>query len=315
MNIKTSRLKSKLRNLLIVGLTLILLLFIYVQYDSEDDESDSILKSLTFQWRSEFGELNGPDISATDPRVIKKLENQFLFTPSGLRLNLTDKSETDPSMGQSNVIKKIFRENLLPGFFIECGALDGETRSNTLYFERNKSWKGLLIEADPANFQKLGWKNRKSWSSPTCLSTTIYPQMVSFEQKENQGKITSFGAGYMKNGFVDVQCFPFETYMTALNITTIDYFSLDVEGLELEILKTIPFNKYDIRTLSVEFIHDIEGKEAIREFMLNKGYFVQTEVTHPDWLANDFIFISHSFYKTLSAGLRKELDRERDKGG
>lgn len=85
-------------------------------------------------------------------------------------------------MGQSSVIQKIFKDKLQknePGFFVECGALDGETRSNTLYLERFKSWTGLLIEADPSNVEKLKEKNRRSYFSPTCLSTNSYPVMVS----------------------------------------------------------------------------------------------------------------------------------------
>jgi hypothetical protein len=46
---------------------------------------------------------------------------------------------------------------------------------------------------------------------------------------------------------VDVQCFPLYSYLLALNRTTVDYLSLDVEGSELEILKTVPFEKLDIR--------------------------------------------------------------------
>ncbi|KAG8248507.1 hypothetical protein J6590_038208 [Homalodisca vitripennis] len=64
------------------------------------------------------------------------------------------------------------------GFFIECGALDGETRSNTLYMERFLNWSGLLIEADPLNFAQMLRKNRHAWLSPTCLSKTPYPQIV-----------------------------------------------------------------------------------------------------------------------------------------
>jgi hypothetical protein len=30
-------------------------------------------------------------------------------------------------------------------------------------------------------------------------------------------------------------------------VSTVDYFSLDVEGNELQVLKTIPFDKIDIR--------------------------------------------------------------------
>lgn len=46
---------------------------------------------------------------------------------------------------------------------------------------------------------------------------------------------------------VDVQCFPLASYIMALNITSVDYFSLDVEGSEMEVLQTIPFNLVDIK--------------------------------------------------------------------
>jgi hypothetical protein len=114
---------------------------------------------------------------------------------------------------------------------------------------------------------------------------------VSFAQNSNQGRISENDAGFVEKGFVDVQCYPLETYMRFLNRTRIDYFSLDVEGVEFDVLKTIDFDYLDVRVLSVEFIHDKEGKGAIEEFMRGKGYIVLTEVTHPNWLANDFIFV------------------------
>lgn len=48
------------------------------------------------------------------------------------------------------------------GFFIECGAYDGEDMSNTLYLEMKRNWTGLLIEANPRIFQSLEKKNRKA---------------------------------------------------------------------------------------------------------------------------------------------------------
>jgi hypothetical protein len=64
------------------------------------------------------------------------------------------------------------------GFFIECGALDGETRSNTLYLERFLGWRGLLVEANPSNVEMLKKINRKAWLTPTCLSIKPYPVTV-----------------------------------------------------------------------------------------------------------------------------------------
>jgi hypothetical protein len=62
------------------------------------------------------------------------------------------------------------------GFFVECGALDGELRSNTLFMERNLGWEGVLIEADPKNFLKVQEKNRRAWTVPACLSTSSSPK-------------------------------------------------------------------------------------------------------------------------------------------
>ena len=48
----------------------------------------------------------------------------------------------------------------------------------------------------------------------------------------------------------DVLCIPLYTMLKALNRTKVDYFSLDVEGFELEVLKTIPFDLIDIKVTS-----------------------------------------------------------------
>ena len=66
------------------------------------------------------------------------------------------------------------------GFFVECGAFDGEKESNSLFFERDLAWNGLLIEADPHHYKTLKGKHRKAFTSNTCLSTVSYPVLVSY---------------------------------------------------------------------------------------------------------------------------------------
>ncbi|XP_073973989.1 protein Star-like isoform X2 [Rhodnius prolixus] len=239
--------------------------------------------------------LNGPKVSMDDPRLVQKVKS-FLIKPVDYKLKssieypykLSNPEVKDPSMGQAERIRTLLR-NKENGFFIEAGALDGETRSNSLYFERYLNWTGLLIEPDPLNFVELVKRNRRAWISPTCLSINSYPDVVLFEQNRNMGKI-AVKSDKVKGNTVNVQCFPFYSYLLALNVTHIDYFSLDIEGLELDVLKTIPFKDVNIETLSVEFAHVPGGKDAVSEFMFSQGYIIDSEVTHPDWLANDFIF-------------------------
>ena len=55
----------------------------------------------------------------------------------------------------------IFQEN---GLFIECGALDGETRSNSLFLEMQNDWRGILIEADPMSLAKIRYIPIQLWN-------------------------------------------------------------------------------------------------------------------------------------------------------
>jgi len=48
-------------------------------------------------------------------------------------------------------------------------------------------------------------------------------------------------------GFARVQCFPLFSILAAMNKSSIDYFSLDVEGSELDVLRTIPFDAIFIK--------------------------------------------------------------------
>ena len=49
-----------------------------------------------------------------------------------------------------------------------------------------------------------------------------------------------------------VQCFPLSSLLLALDNPTVHYFSLDIEGAELQVLQTIPWGLVDIRVISVE---------------------------------------------------------------
>ena len=89
-------------------------------------------------------------------------------------------------------------------------------------------------------------------------------------------------------GEVRVQCFPFYSLLSAMDVKVVDYFSLDVEGMELEVLETIPFDKIRIRVLSVEYIHDSKGSGEIIKFMETKNFRLVSNVTNGNNFANDF---------------------------
>ena len=54
---------------------------------------------------------------------------------------------------------------------------------------------------------------------------------------------------------ISVQSFPIYSILLALNRTTVDFFSLDVEGFELDVLRTIPWDKVDIKVYDLHLYY------------------------------------------------------------
>ncbi|XP_033214287.1 uncharacterized protein LOC117171264 [Belonocnema kinseyi] len=247
---------------------------------------------------------NRKNVSQRNKDLVREVKENWIIEKHELNYSLQSPEVKDPSMGQAEVIRQIFNYSR-NGFFIECGAYDGETRSNTLNLERFYGWTGLLIEADPLNFAKMLMKKRKAYLSPSCLSIKPYPQIGSFLMANNIGRLheppNSTDVKLKNNAdvahvgkHVEVQCFPLATYIFAFN-RTIDYLSLDIEGNEIDVLETIPFDSVDIKTLSVEYIHNERSRDYMIDLMKKNGYYVHSYVEHEDNLANDIIFVKEEF--------------------
>ncbi|XP_047737147.1 uncharacterized protein LOC108678160 [Hyalella azteca] len=231
-----------------------------------------------------------------DPKLIEVIRTQYL-NPASTKPYKMKNNKDDPSQfNQPTEILKLLGP-IRNGFFIECGAYDGETFSNTLNFERTLGWRGLLVEGDPNNYKALLRMNRKAWTVGACLSIKPFPHSVMFQMKGTGGLIRRDMEGKVSRpkNVVEVQCLPLFSLLLALNVTTVDYFSLDVEGLELEVLKTIPWDKVHIKTLSVEHQHGVWSKDDLRRYMEQQGYWTYNNVTkfRADFL--DFIFVKNTF--------------------
>ncbi|XP_029169317.1 uncharacterized protein LOC114939225 [Nylanderia fulva] len=275
-----------------------------------DDVPEDLYKTVLRTWYNfSAGEkwYNGKNISALNPENYHTLltdirQNWIIWNYNSNKSYILQEPDVkDPSMGQSTMIREIFNDKK-NGFFIECGAYDGETRSNTLFLEKFNGWSGLLIEADPINFTKMLQKNRRAYLSPTCLSIIKNPIVASFLMARNVGRLheplnttedvpaNTLDVAYTGE-HIRVQCLPLILYIAALEIKTIDYLSLDVEGNEIDVLETIPFNEVDIKTLSVEYIHNPKGRKYLVDMMEQRGYYVYSFVEQSDNLANDIIFV------------------------
>ncbi|CAB3387983.1 Hypothetical predicted protein [Cloeon dipterum] len=257
---------------------------------------------LKYVWRNES---DGPDapispeemekmdrLFDTDEELIQFTKSRVLIRPSSRSVpyNLEKESEKDNSKNQVASTIHTVLGRLKNGFFVECGVWDGERDSNTLMLEKRYNWTGLLVEGSPTESKIIKTKNRKAWLAPVCMSTSTSSMIVSFMDNSYAGRIIGPQGmnlpGMSHVSFVSQLCIPFNTLMAALNQTTIDYFSLDVEGHELEILSTIDFERFFIRTMTVEYTQSADRLDEILELMDENGFKLHSKNSL------DFIFVN-----------------------
>ena len=112
-----------------------------------------------------------------------------------------------------------FHEVKKGGFFIEAGAYNGLSDSNSIHFEEQHGWTGLLVEPVPSMFAELRRTSRRAKAVQTCLSTGVQPQTVNFSlYTPIYGKMN----GVMEEGeesstMVRMQCVPLYTILLALH--------------------------------------------------------------------------------------------------
>lgn len=147
--------------------------------------------------------------------------------------------------------KEIFfeKEN---GFFIELGAYDGLTQSNTAFFEKTKNWTGILIEASRDRYEECV-KNRPNSKCVNTACSATDNASISFNHENGlMSKVVD-------DGVYSCDTSTLETILDNCEVDrNIDFLSLDVEGHELEVLEGLNLCKYRPNYMLIELWDDNE---------------------------------------------------------
>lgn len=175
--------------------------------------------------------------------------------------------------------------------FVDIGANDGVTWSNSLFLEKNLEWNGFCIEPHPTMFKILLQKRNCS-----CLNLAVSDKEGdldflsiegSWEANMLSGLIENYDprhrerieGEYRRYGgtasVVKVKTLPFSKIALDNNINDISYMSIDTEGSELNVLKSIDFNKSNIKLISAEVNYELE---PLKEFLEPLGYKYLTKI-------------------------------------
>ena len=155
------------------------------------------------------------------------------------------------------------------GFFIEVGANNGYKQSNTYYLERGLKWRGVLVEAIPELYERCRKLRKHSRVFHNALVAPDYPEDEITMHFADLMSVTegSMGTTERQQEHIDLglECQKIDkSYTVHVPVRTlgsildevgpppIDFFSLDVEGYELNVLKGLNIEKYRPEYILVE---------------------------------------------------------------
>lgn len=186
--------------------------------------------------------------------------------------------------------------NSREGVFIEVGANDGISQSNTKIFEEFYDWKGILVEPSPCLFSSL-IANRPNSQCFQCV-LGAFEQENTFVTGDFDGHLMSSigGARRHHQPAQVVLVRSLQSILDEMGYSHIDLFSLDTEGHELSILKGIDFSKTTFDYLLIEIyswdLEEITGFLSDRGYNRLENFSNYNSVTNPFWdgTHNDYLF-------------------------
>ncbi len=163
---------------------------------------------------------------------------------------------------QDKVVYENYFQGKTNGYFVDIGAHDGVTFSNSKFFEE-LGWTGVCAEPNPIVFEQLQSVRKCKCVKKAIADKIGHAQFFQIVEGADMlsGLVDEFSQKGIKNiysnleskdsgfDYIDVELDLFDNIVDQIEI---DFLSIDTEGNELKILQTIDFSKYNIKVITLE---------------------------------------------------------------
>lgn len=164
------------------------------------------------------------------------------------------------------------------GYFLDIGAHDGISFSNTYILEYKYAWNGICVEANPDIFKQLK-KNRRALCVNACLDSA--EGLVDFAKGNMEGGIISPNTDNKapeSHEVVQMKTQTLESLWIGKNVPhEIDYISIDIEGAEERVLGSFNFKEYRFKCITVE-----RPSDTLRKILVENEYVLVKEIPEID---------------------------------
>jgi FkbM family methyltransferase len=171
---------------------------------------------------------------------------------------------------------------------MDVGAHDGVSINNTLYFEKYNNWTGINVEPIKSVYDNLviNRPNNININCAVCnndgnaefICNVGYTEMISglkdcFDDRHYQHLNYENELMGSKTTLININTKKIESICDEHNIKHINYLSIDVEGAEFEVIKSINFDKVFIDVIGFENNYD-DVSIPIVNYLKTKHYVV-----------------------------------------
>ena len=173
-----------------------------------------------------------------------------------------------------------------------AGAGDQDSRANfrcgfteLIKKKYDNSSKVFVVEANKLNIEKLKfcYRNYKNINIHNiAISTKNLDELTFYYAKDDAPhfQVCSSNFNHVKKNYPNsdiekfsVRSFTINNFFEDNSINEIDYLSIDIEGLDFEVIMSIDFSKFNIKNISIEYLHLTKyQKKKLISFLTKSGY-------------------------------------------
>ena len=172
------------------------------------------------------------------------------------------------------------------GYFVDVGAHDGITFNNTYRFEKYYDWSGINIEPIPNVFKTLVQNRPKSKNLNVAISDKeIISTFIESQSDMESGLVESMDPVQLEkinqrsgSKKFSVKTQLLKNILNGYGIKNINLLSIDVEGAEVGVIKSIDFDEVFIDVIMFEsndyYETTKEKNKEILKYLFKKNFFV-----------------------------------------
>lgn len=166
------------------------------------------------------------------------------------------------------------------GLFVEVGA-NHPTKLSQTWFLEQQGWSGVLIEPNPQLFKLLCEQRPRSRAVQAAVGSQAGEVELLLGLDEGHSTLTPILDNPLSGKKVRVPLRTLDSILAEAGLTTVDYLSIDVEGMELDVLKGLNLETHTPQLILLEdHRHDYDkhfylrrhGYRLVRRTRLNNWY-------------------------------------------